>query len=197
MNPSECSTQVPLHDLIDYAIGELNGSQQDEFEEHLFNCEACTRRLESVWAIGTAIAASVVEGATTAAVSAELVETIGRRGGRVRQYHLRPGQSVACTVAPDDDVVAVHLEGMPRGMTDLAVDVDFLDHAAGARGAQHREGVPVDVTTRAAVLLLPARLVRTYPRSRWTMTGRGHGAAGAVELGPFTMEHTPWNERPL
>jgi anti-sigma factor RsiW len=197
MTSSECPAQVPLHDLIDYAVGELSGSQQDEFEEHLFSCGACTRTLESVWAIGAAIAVSVADGTTTSAVSAELVETIARRGARVRQYHLLPGRSVACTVAPDDDFVAVHLQGMPQGMTELAMDVHVLDHSAGASGTQHREGVPVDVTTRAAVLLLPARLVRTYARSRWTMTGRGHGAAGPVELGPFTLEHSPWDERPL
>jgi anti-sigma factor RsiW len=194
---STCLTPVPLHDLIDYAIGELPAPDQDLLEAHVFSCEGCSNRLESVYALGTAIAASVAQGPTSAAVSARLLETIGRRGARVRQYHLVPGGAVACTVAPYDDFVAVHLEGMPEGVTDLAVDVDFLDHTAGASRAQHREGVPVDVTTRAAVMLFPASLIRTYPRSRWTMTVRGQGTAGAGELGPFLMEHTPWDERPL
>ena len=192
-----CLTPLPFHDLIDYAIGELPDSRQDALEEHVFACESCTRRLESVFALGSAIAASVIEGPTAAAVSADVIEIIGRRGAQVRQYHIVSGGAVACTVAPDDDFVAVHLEGVPQGVTDLTIELDFLDRSAGANHAQRREGVPVDATTNAAVMLFPAALIRTYPRSRWTMTATGEGTAGAVELGPFTMEHTPWDERSL
>lgn len=197
MTSPTCLAPVPLHDLVDYAIGELPAPEQDPLEEHLFTCESCARRLESVYALGTAIATSVGQGPTSAVVSAGLIDTIARKGARVRQYHLVPGGAVACTVAPDDDFVVVHLEGIPEGVIDLAVEVDFLDHAAGASRATHREGVPVDVTTHASVMLFPASLIRTYPRSRWTMNVRGRGAAGTVDLGPYLMEHTPWDERQL
>ena len=45
------------------------------------------------------------------------------------------------------------------------------------------------------VLLMPGDVVRAYPRSCWTMQARGHRGGDAVALGPYALDHTPWEQR--
>src|SRR5690606_6065829 len=117
-------------------------------------------------------------------------------GARIREYRLEPGESVACTAAPDDSFVVIRLAGPFEGMGDITLDVQTHDLSSGARRSQHVEGVPVDARAREIVLLFPGSVVRGYPRSRCTLEARSTGSGQPARFGPYTLDHTPWEQLP-
>jgi Putative zinc-finger len=194
MTTAACAESPALSELVDYAIGELPDDRQAAFEEHVFACESCSRRLESVFALGRAIAESVTQSATPVAVSGSTVAALGARGRRIREYRIAAGDTVACTIAPEDDWVAVQLEGIPDGVDAVRMDVQVLDRSLSVSAARQMDDLPVDAASRAAIFIVPGPVVRAYPRSQWVMTLHARQGDDPVVIGPFTMEHTPWAE---
>jgi anti-sigma factor RsiW len=192
-----CRTPLALAELVAYERGELAVVDAERVEAHYFACAGCTRRLETVAALGAAIAGLFRAGRVSASVTAELLARATAGGLAVRSYRLAPGQIVACTAGPTDDFIAMRF-----GLTDLAdgeaesVDLlaEILDVASGERRTQLTENVPVDHAEREIVYAWSAALVRTLPRTRWTMQARIRGPHGERTLGPYTLDHTPWDQ---
>ena len=195
MTSQTCAAPLASDVLVDYSLGELEAAVEGAVEDHLFSCEHCSRALEAVVQVGRGTAALVADGAVSAAVTATVVQQLIARGAQVRQYRLAPGDTVACTAAPDDAFVAVRLGGPLAGLDDVTLDVDFHDLAPGERHVATVADVPVDVSAQELVLLMPGDVVRAYPRSRWTMQARGHRGGDPVALGPYALDHTPWEQR--
>lgn len=189
-----CRDPLPAEVLVDYSLGELDAGQEGAVEEHVFSCETCSRALEAIVLLGTGVVTCVETGQASAAVTTALVDHAIGRGARVRQYRLSPGDIVACTAAPDDAFVAIRLAGPLEGLASLALDVEFQDLTTGARQARHLEDVAVDAVSREVVLLFAGDTVRAYPRSRWTVHARGRAGVELTELGPYTLDHTPWEQ---
>lgn len=189
-----CRAPAPLGDLIAWERGELAPPASDRLEEHVFGCAECTRRLEGVAGLAAGIRELVEAGAIPAAVSGELVEGAGERGLRLRTYRLAPGESVACTAGPGDDFVVVRLglQVEEGEWVDLVAEVADLE--TGARDTRLTEDVPVDPGAGEIVYLYPGAAIRSLPRSRWSVTARVRGPRGERELGPYTLEHTPWEQ---
>ncbi|MGE0042920.1 MAG: anti-sigma factor [Vicinamibacterales bacterium] len=192
MTPAACATPLPAEDLVDYMLGELGQEREQEVEAHLMACGRCSAELESLVRLGARVAALVGAGGTQAAVSGAMVDRAEAQGAVVRQYRLAPGETVACTAGPDDTYVAIRLGVPVDGVAALAIDVAFEDLDGGARQVHRTEDVPVDGLSREVVLLFPGDVVRAYPRSRWTMAAEGRRGDEDVRLGPYTLEHTPW-----
>lgn len=190
-----CATPVPLDQLVDYGLGELTPAVEEAVETHLFVCEPCARRLETVMAMGHGIRALGHAGGATATVHADLVAHAAT-AGRVRQYRLEPGETVACTAGPDDTYVAIRLAGPLGDISGVDLDVAFEDLDTGARHARRVEDVPVDAVAHEVVLLFPGETVRGYPRSRWTLEARGRRQGTEVRFGPWVLDHTPWDRLP-
>ena len=185
---------LSLTALIAWRAGELEPEEEEDVEAHFFECDLCARRLEEIERLGRAVVELVHGGRVSAAVTASLLEEARARGLAVRTYHLAPGEEVKCTAAPEDDFVVVRLAG-DFGETDR-VDVDLASAvvATGETDAGRIEDVAVDRESGEIVLLYAAELVRSLPRSRWRYEVRAKGPEGERALGPYRLDHTPWQE---
>jgi hypothetical protein len=189
-----CSDPIPLEDFIAWERGELVPAASERLEEHVFGCAECTRRLEGVAGLAAGIRELVGAGAIPVAVSDRLVERAEERGLRLRTYRVAPGESVACTAGPGDDFVVLRfgLQIEEGESVDLVSEVANLE--TGVRDTQLTEDVPVDPGTGEIVYLHPGAAIRSLPRTLWSVTARVHGPRGVRELGPYTFDHTPWEQ---
>jgi hypothetical protein len=193
---SRCSTPLPLQELLDWERGDLLAAEDTRVEEHLLGCGECAERLAEALRLGGEVARLVAQGRVSAAVTGDLVEAADRRGLRVRTYRLAPGEAVACTAAPEDGFVVVRLAVDAR----LGEAVDLLsevrDLTTGATSSRRIEDVPVDRSRGELVMLYSGDLVRSLPRTLWTLHAATRGPEGERLQGPYTLDHTPWSEGP-
>jgi hypothetical protein len=194
---SSCETPLALDSILAYGRGELSSSEAEALEEHYFGCAACTARLEMVRRLEEEIATLFRQGRVSSSVTGELVRHASGVGLRLRVYELGPGERVACTAAPADDFVVLRL-AVPGLADEEAVDLEAesVDLTSGERSSQLMTDIAVDRSAGEIVYAHSAALVRTFPRSRWTMTARLRGPRGERKLVPYELDHTPWQELP-
>jgi hypothetical protein len=191
-----CAAPIPLPDLVAWERGDLEPEAGDALEEHVFGCAECTRRLEGVVALAAGIREAVAAGELPAAVTGELVERAETQGVRLRTYRLAPGESVACTAGPDDDFVVVRLGVEVEAGESVDLVAQVADINTGTRDTRITEDVPVDPATGEVVYLYPGDAIRSLPRTLWSVTARVRGPRGERDLGPYTLDHTPWEQLP-
>lgn len=192
---SSCAQPLSLTDLIDYSLAELDAARESAVEEHFFACESCARTLEWVAQLGPAIVRALADMRVPVPVSAALVGSARSHGATVREYRLAQGETAHCTAEPDDTFIALHLAGPLEGVSSVGLEIAFDDLASGAHAVQRLDDVPVDAATGEVVLLLAGDAVRAYPRSRWVFHATAAGSTSASALGPYFLDHTPWDER--
>ena len=167
--------------LLDWWRGELSEVEGDAFEEHLFDCEGCRHAAEALAGIEAGVRAIVRKGGIGFIPSASVLERMRRDGVRMRTYRVSPGETVACTVAADDDLVVTHL------VAELA-DVERVDIAlVGGGVAMHLGGIPVEPGRGEVVFASAAAAIRRLPRCvlQVRVTARER------VLGEYTLDHTP------
>lgn len=194
MTQQRCSQPIPFADLVDYLQGELESPKEISVEEHFFACHVCTHRMESVVRVGAAVASAVRSGGVVVSVSNALLTRAEQEGLKLRQYRLEPGGSVACTAAPDDDIVVVRLAADLEDTTEASVEIDTRFLTSESRQHKRVHDVAVDRTQNEIVLLFPGEMVRSFPRSQWTMQVIATDSSGERSFGPYVMNHTPWGE---
>lgn len=190
MTSRPCAQPVELGELVDYLLGELEQSAARVVEEHIFECGSCADRLQSVHRIGESIADAVRHAEVGANVNDAVVARALRDGLSVREYRIAPGEAVPCTAGPED-LVAVRLSGDFEGISELTMDTAVLDLESEQLAPTVSRPVLADRDGGEIVLLFPGDVVRSYRRSRWTMTVHGESASGRREIGTFVMDHTP------
>jgi hypothetical protein len=194
MTHEACIAPLPLEELIAYQAGELDEATVSRLEEHFFGCAFCTRRIEEVVKLGAAIAEVMRRGLVSSSVTADLLERGVQRGLAVRSYALAAGEVVACTIAPHDDFVAIRLAIKVADDEDVDLDVNWTALASGETQDRSLRAVALDRKAQEIVLLFSGDMVRSVPRSRWTMQAVAHSAGGVRRVGPYTLEHTPWDQ---
>lgn len=179
-------------ELVDYRCGELRQGEEERLEEHLFACARCARRAALLTELGTALATLVRQGRLSSSASSAVVRRAEALGATLRSYAIAPGGSVACTAAPEDDFVVVRLalDADDAERVDVETSVTLLD--SGAHSERVIEDVAVDRSAREVVYLFSAEYVRGLPASQWVMQARVRGPGGERRVGPYTMNHTPW-----
>lgn len=185
-----CDAPLTLESLVAYVAGE---PADDAFEEHFFGCESCSARLAAVQALRGGIGDLVRRGKVTASVTSDLVDRASAEGVRIRTYRLSPNEAVACTAAPEDDFVLIRLaipDVSDAVSADLVSDVTNLDD--GSMWSRQAEDLIVDRSSNEIVFLFSGDQIRSVPRSRWRMEARVRGGSGERTLGPYTLDHTPW-----
>lgn len=193
MTWAACDSPLPFERLVDYTAGDLSAAEEERLEAHYFACARCSRRLAVVEALGVGVGALVRRGAARASVTRDVVERIAREGLTLRHYVLAPGDVVPCTAAPADDFVLVELRpdaGAAAGGARVDVETRVL-----ASGAITRQTLlsSCDPASGSILLLFPAEVIRSFPRSRWTMQ-LSFEADPAARFGAYVMDHTPWQE---
>lgn len=192
-----CAEPLSLKELIAYDLDELAEAEVERVEAHYFACPICTERLSALQDLGDDLRRVVRQGKVTVTVPVAFVDSARARGLKVRRYDLDAGQQVACTVAPDDDFVAICLgvHAEQAGRVDIAVEWTNHDTAVDTSGLV--EDVLVDRGARQVVLLFSGDQVRSFPLSQWRMEARIHpGRDDGLEprsFGPYVLNHTPWH----
>lgn len=187
-----CTTPTPLADLLAWWLGEADEASRLRLEDHLFDCGACAARLEGLVRLAAGIRSEFREGRLGTVLTAASVDRIKESGMRVREYRLQPGESVNCTVAPDDDLVVAHL----RAPLDDLQRLDLRIHAGGEGAPQHLSDVPFDATAGEVVLASSVEALRKLA----AVTLRAELIAVSDEaersIGQYIFHHSPWRLPP-
>jgi len=182
---ARCDAPVPDDDLLDYWTGAVAGTDAEPIEEHLFSCAGCATRLDAMASLGSGLAALVRRGRVSGIVSRSLVNRIQRDGVQVRQYTLRPGETVACAAFPGDDLLVVSLRADFAGSDTVSLSVTGPEDAPFS----HAGDVPVARGDHEILWATPGADVRRMPSTRLRLTLTS-GAPGAPVLGEYELDHT-------
>lgn len=180
----------PDSTLLAWWLDELDEDEAHETEAHLFECEDCAARLRELLRLGAAVRRALLEGHVAGAVSRRFVDRLREDGLHIREYRLPAGASVACTVAPDDDLVVSYLQAPLEGVRQL--DAVF-DDASGSRRTTH---IPFDASNNEVTFIAPTALLKTWgaARQQVRLVAVAQGAERVV--GEYTFNHSPWAHSP-
>ncbi len=189
----QCEAPIPWADLLAYRRGELEPERETAVEEHYFQCPHCAELLRWLERLETATREAVQSGQLMLTISRDTVSQLRAAGAKLRLYELREGQSVNCTIAPEEQMVVLCLKAPLRAGEPLtiATDVHYLD--AGGM-SQLRQPALADPKTGEIWSILPGELVRAQPKARFSIRvvyGEGEGNRFS---GTFTMNHSPWEQ---
>ena len=173
--------------LAGYWLGELPLAEAEALEEHLFACERCAGRLEWLAALSDGVRAAVRRGALGMVVSAPFVEAMKHAGLRLREYRLGPGESVRCTMAPEDDAVVSRVRAPLAGVTRL----DILEDIDDGRLSLELRDVPFDAASGEVLFILPPASSAAPPAHVARVQLVAVDEAGRRTVGEYTFDHTP------
>jgi hypothetical protein len=186
-----CSRPLADETLLDWWAGELPSAARRLVEEHLLGCDACSPRAHVLAALAGGIRDLVVRGRVPAVVTPDVLEKLRREGRTLREYPVRAGESVQCTVAPHDDVLVARLQARVRPGT----RVDLLSRIDD--GEEHRiADLPNGRGADEIVLVAPIAAIRARPAHVERIRLVAVEAGGERLLGEYTFDHTPWPGRP-
>lgn len=185
MNPDKPSH--PTADLLAYWLDELDAAAAATVEEHLFECAHCSAQLGEIVRVGDALRAELLGGNVSSVVSAAFIRRMQNAGLRIREYQLQPGNSVNCTVAPDDDLVVSHLHALLGDVRQLDLVFDNLDGSPQFR-ARH---IPFDANSGEVTLIPPVTALRSLGHARQRMQLVAIENATERVLGEYFFNHSP------
>lgn len=173
--------------LADYWIGALSGPDEESVEEHLFECDQCGARLRDVMALADGIRRLAREGDLRMVVSEAFLQRAAEDGLHVREYALRSGGSVHCTVTEDDDLVigrlAANLSGAGR------IDLCWCDEHGAER--LRLPDIPFRADAASIILQEPITVMKASPTATQIARLLAVDDAGTERLlGEFTFHHT-------
>jgi len=185
-----CARPIEPEELADYWFGELGAPDEERVEEHLLGCGACSARLQQLAALEEGVRQLARIGAVEVAITPAFLRAAARDGLRTREYRVAPGERVACTVTPDDDLIFARLVADFEGVSE--VDVSF---EIEGRKAWRIEDVPVG--SGAGELLISQSMPMLHGLGPAVMRVRllTHGEAQERLLGEYLFQHTPTSRR--
>jgi hypothetical protein len=185
MSEPVCIRAIPTSALLTYWLGE-NVAEEAAVEEHLMGCAHCSGRLESLVRLGQGIRRVTRAGNFHGVLSPSFVDALRRDGLRIREYRLAAGGSVACTVAPEDELVVSYLGASLRDVQRL--DLVFEDLPSGS--TLRMTDVAFDPAADEVVLAPNIAMLRNFDtgmrRARLIAVHEG----AERELGTYTFNHT-------
>lgn len=181
-----CDSPIALEALAAWCARDLDDEASARVEEHVFGCGACAVRAARMQSISRAIPDVVRRrGGVHLALSPAMVARLDEEGVRMRQYRVKPGERVDCTVDADDDLVvtwlAAELEGLDR--------VDLVIASADGQVMARFDDVAISADPDGGSIViysLPGEVVRTFPGSSLRVRLL-HGDRVAAE---YHLEHT-------
>jgi hypothetical protein len=190
MTGARCAKPIEFEALVAYWLGELPETAESSIEDHIFGCGDCTRRLEELAVLAFGIRAAVRNGAVQAMITQPFLEHMKQRGMRIREYHLAPGERVACTIRADDDVVVGHMQVQLAGVKRVDA-LQRLDLGDGHVQLWRVEDVPFDPTAGEVLILPSATALKALPAHTFRVQLVEVDESGDRPLGEYTFAHTP------
>ena len=173
--------------LLAWWLDELPEAETDALEEHLFACDECAARLKSLLGLRASVKQALLDARFATAVSPGFLEQIRESGLRLREYRVPAGGSVACTIAPGDDLVVSRLEAPLAGVRQL--DLIFDDG-----GTQHRAAhIPFDAASGEVTVIPPVALIRGWKAATQRMRLVAVNLGAERVIGEYTFNHSPWD----
>lgn len=178
--------QPLLSTLVDYWFGDLSTADEERLEEHLFECDDCGDRMRAFVALGDGVRRLAHEGAVQMIVTRSFLETAAREGLRSREYVVRPGERVACTVTAQDDLLVSRMQADFTGVSHLDVLLQVEDQPE-----VRIKDVPVSPDAQELIMVqaMPAARVLGRTVLHFHLVAR-EGPSERV-LGDYTFDHTP------
>ena len=172
--------------LADYWFGDLRQGDAVAAEEHLLDCGGCSARLEDLLRLRAAVRMLVRAGRVPVVVGPSFLGAAGREGLRIREYAVGPGERVACTVTPDDDLVVSRLRADLRGAQRVDLVAELEDG-----GVQRAEDVPFDAGSGEVIVAQSVPAIRALPTctTRMRLLASDQGGGHRL-LGEYTFAHT-------
>jgi len=191
MNAHVCQTPLEWTTLVDYWSGDLAEGLLARTEEQLFTCAACGQTLEAVIGLSQGIALWGRQGRASGSSSEAVLERLARDNLQVRRYHLEPGQTVHCTVAPEDDVVTAEFSAdLSRASR---VDVVVRHNLDDGVRRNRLEDLSVE-HGRTVRWTLPAAALRPLPAHRLDVTLIAVEPSGEQVVAEYHLQHSPWRQ---
>ena len=176
----------PDETLLAYWLDELEDGEAADVEAHLFECDDCTARLRELLQLRDAVKREFLAGDVPSPVSADFVRRLKDDGLRLREYSLVPGDSIACTAAPHDDLLVAHLNADLTGVRQL--DIEY-DDAGGVRRARH---LPFNATADEVTLIAPTNVLKAMQAVSQRMRLYAVTLDSERLIGEYTFNHVPW-----
>jgi len=184
MNDSACRSAIPVSVLLGYWFAE-DVAAESTTEEHLMGCAHCSEGLEKLVRLGGGIRQATRNGKFHGVFSNAFLRNLRADGLRVREYHLQAGGSVACTIAPDDDLVVSHLRAHLADVQRL--DLVFLDLASGHE--QRLTDVAFDPAAEEIVLAPNSHALRALGAASQQLRLVAVTEGSEREIGRYTFNH--------
>lgn len=176
----------PWPTLLAWWLDELDEEDAHEVELHLFECDECGACVRELLRMGGAMRNALLEGHVAGAVSERFIDRLREDGLNIREYHLEAGGSVACTVAPDDDLVVSYLRAPLEGVDRL--DVVYEDHTGTHRATE----IPFDPSRNIVSFIAPTALLKTWGPAQQRVRLLAVKDDAERVVGEYTFNHTPW-----
>jgi hypothetical protein len=177
---------IAFEKLAALALGELSEHEAHEVEDHVIGCSSCAETLERLLDLGDGVRAVTGAGCAFLLVSRALIAGLAREGKITREYSVRPGGRVDCTVDERDVYTAMRLELDARG----ARRIDFVYDAP--TGSYRAEDIPFDPIATELVFVQPAVYLRTLPSALKKLRLVAVDESGERTLGEYTLNHTAY-----
>lgn len=185
-----CNDPVDFEKLAGYWLDELPAAEAERIEEHFFACAHCAGQLEWLSALPAGVRAAVRAGSLGLVVSGAFVEAMKRAGLRIREYRIKPGETVNCTIRADEDAVISRMRAPLAGVQ--RVDALMRLEIGGVEEPEERiEDVPFDPGSGEVLLIPPAAALKKMPAHRMHVRLVALGDAGESPLSEYTFSHSP------
>ncbi len=181
----------PTSDLLAYWLDELDDASAESVEEHLFRCDDCGARLRELIQLGGAMRKALLKGEFGTVVTPSFTRRLQAAGVRIREYHLEPGGSVNCTIAPEDDLVISHL----RVEMDDVRQIDLIFDVGDGSPEHRSRHVAFNASTGEVTVIPAVARVRTSGAARQRMRLMAVDISSERLLGEYTFNHSPYDPR--
>jgi hypothetical protein len=172
--------------LLAWWLDELDEDEALEVEAHLFECDECGARLRELLRLRAGVRGALLGGEIAGAMSRPFIGKLRGDGLRVREYPVEAGGSVACTVAPEDDLVVSYLRAPLEGVRQL--DVEFEKD-----GETHRAShIPFDADSGEVTVIVPTTWLKTMGAFQQRNRLYAVTPEGDRLVGEYTFNHSPW-----
>jgi hypothetical protein len=182
-----CSSPIEAAVLMDYWLAALPSSDEEAVEAHLLTCDACGDRLREVIALAEGLRTLARSGSLQVIISDQFVNHAEETGLRVRQYSPRPGESLQCTVAADDDLLVARLA--LDVATSSRIDLSWCD----PRGVEHQRMADIPIDSDAGDVICQQSITWAKQSPTVTMLARLLAVDDKGDerlLGEYTFHHT-------
>jgi hypothetical protein len=189
-------SHIDLTTLIDYWATALSAEGEAAVEEHAFECDDCSRRLNAIGQLAGGVAQAISRhGGMEIIATTSLVDELERDGVVIRRYEAKLGDRVLCTVGALDDLVVTFIKADLRPHERIG----FRVVASGDRILTEDDDLPIDRATNSLVYTLSGDLARSEQFADY-VRGAPRPSSGTEEVLLLTAKFfaiEPAGERPL